>query len=194
MNWFLGEKSWTFGTGQDEAGVDTSDPINHAGGVRDLYLKANPSYDGRTTVPVLWDKQKQTIVSNESSEIIRMLNSEFNAFAKNPQLDLYPEALRSQIDEVNDFVYPTINNGVYRCGFATTQEACMSSNPLLLLETKAPFHTDEDAFESLFGALDKIEERLSKSRYFIIIIFQNPFFYYFQRLLMLLADTLLEIH
>jgi len=149
VNHFLGEKSWTFTEGKDEAGIDTSDPINHTKGVRELYLKANPDYDGRTTVPVLWDKSKHTIVSNESSEIIRMLNSEFNALAKNPQLDLYPESLRKQIDEINDFVYPNINNGVYRCGFATTQEAY------------------EEAFESLFNALDKIEERLSQSRYLV---------------------------
>ena len=119
VNWFLGEKSWTFAEGKDEFGVDTTDSINHFPGVRQLYLAANPEYDGRTTVPVLWDKQNKTIVSNESSEIIRMFNSEFNAIAKNPTLDLYPEALRKEINEVNDFVYPNINNGVYKSGFAT---------------------------------------------------------------------------
>lgn len=75
-------------------------------------------------MPVLFDKQTNTIVNNESSEIIRMLNSEFNQFAKNPELDLYPENLRPVIDEVNSWVYPNINDGVYRCGFAQTQEAC----------------------------------------------------------------------
>lgn len=149
VNWFLGEKSWTFTEGTDEAGVDTTDSINHFTTVKQLYLSANPEYNGRTTVPVLWDKEKKTIVSNESSEIIRMLNSEFNQFAKNPKLDLYPENLRKEINEVNDFVYPNINNGVYKCGFATTQAAY------------------EEAFEDLFNALEKIEERLSKSRYLI---------------------------
>eukprot|EP00026_Physarum_polycephalum_P009512 Phypoly_transcript_09637.p1 GENE.Phypoly_transcript_09637~~Phypoly_transcript_09637.p1 ORF type:complete len:378 (+),score=73.81 Phypoly_transcript_09637:235-1368(+) len=149
VNWFLAERSWTFTEGKDEAGIDTSDPINHSAGIRDLYLAANPEYSGRTTVPVLWDKVQRTIVNNESAEIIRMLNSEFNHLAKNPTLDLYPEPLRKEIDEINEFVYPNINNGVYRCGFATTQAAY------------------EEAFEALFSALDKIEERLSKSRYLV---------------------------
>lgn len=109
---------------QDEVGIDTSDTVNHFTALRDLYLTANPEYSGRTTVPVLWDKQQRTIVNNESSEIIRMLNTEFNEFARNPALDLYPEPLRKEIDEINEFVYPNINNGVYRCGFATTQAAC----------------------------------------------------------------------
>lgn len=125
VNWFLGEKSWTFTEGKDEEGIDTTDHINHFTTIKELYLTANPAYDGRTTVPVLWDKQNKTIVSNESSEIIRMLNSEFNEFAKNPALDIYPEALRKEINEVNDYIYPNINNGVYKCGFATTQVACM---------------------------------------------------------------------
>jgi putative glutathione S-transferase len=103
------------------------------------------------TVPVLWDRERETIVNNESSEIIRMLNSEFDAIAPDAAraLDFYPEPLRDEIDEVNAFVYPKINNGVYRCGFATTQEAY------------------EEAFEELFGALDQLEQRLASQRYLV---------------------------
>jgi putative glutathione S-transferase len=97
-------------------------------------------------VPVLWDRKRRTIVSNESSEIIRMLNSAFDAFTDD-RTDYYPPALRAEIDAINDFVYPKINNGVYRAGFATTQEAY------------------EEAFLSLFGALDEIEARLAQHRY-----------------------------
>jgi putative glutathione S-transferase len=82
----------------------------------------SPSDAGKYTVPVLWDKKTSTIVNNESAEIVRMFNSEFNQFAKNPDLDLYPENLRKEIDSVNEWVYATINNGVYRCGFASKQE------------------------------------------------------------------------
>jgi glutathionyl-hydroquinone reductase len=99
------------------------------------------------SVPVLWDKKNGTIVNNESSEIIRILNAQFNRFAKNPDLDLYPEDLRETIDEVNSWVYPTINNGVYRCGFAQRQ---------------APY---EQAFNELFASLDKVEDILAKQRY-----------------------------
>ena len=98
------------------------DPIGNAKSIREVYERAN-DVDGKYSVPVLWDKKLNTIVSNESSEIIRMLNSEFNSFAKDAELDLYPEAMRDAIDKVNEWVYPTINNGVYRCGFAKTQEA-----------------------------------------------------------------------
>src|SRR5207244_9026977 len=101
---------------------------------------------GRATVPVLWDRETRTIVNNESSEIIRMLNSEFDEFG-NPTLDLYPDALRSAIDETNTLVYDAINNGVYRCGFARTQQAY------------------EESFRRLFATLDDIEERLGRQRY-----------------------------
>jgi putative glutathione S-transferase len=100
------------------------------------------------TVPILWDKKLRTIVSNESSEIIRMFNSEFDAFG-DASLDLYPAELRDEIDAMNEFVYPRINNGVYRCGFATTQEAY------------------DEAFGDLFSALDTIDDRLSKQRYLV---------------------------
>jgi putative glutathione S-transferase len=99
--------------------------VNHAERLKELYHKSDPTYKGRVSVPVLWDKKTSQIVNNESSEIIRMLNSEFNAIAKNPKLDLYPEAVRQKIDDVNSWVYDDINNGVYKSGFAGTQEACM---------------------------------------------------------------------
>lgn len=115
--------------------------------LREIYKKANPGYEGRITVPVLWDRKLETIVNNESSEIIRMLNSEFNAFSGNPKLDLYPEPLRAKIDDLNSWIYPNINNGVYQCGFAQSQEAY------------------DEAATGLFAALDKLEGILSKNRY-----------------------------
>jgi len=113
-----------------------------------IYTQAKPDYTGRVTVPVLWDKKTNTIVSNESSEIIRMFNSEFNELTGNHD-DYYPKQLKYMIDEWNDFVYPNVNNGVYRCGFATTQEAY------------------EEAFDSLFSALDKIDSHLAAHRYLV---------------------------
>ncbi|EGQ9696175.1 glutathione S-transferase family protein [Vibrio parahaemolyticus] len=111
-----------------------------------IYTQAKPDYTGRVTVPVLWDKKTNTIVSNKSSEIIRMFNSAFNDLTGNHD-DYYPEPLRGVIDEWNDYIYPNVNNGVYRCGFATSQEAY------------------EEAFESLFSALDKIDAHLATHRY-----------------------------
>ncbi|EIV8497979.1 glutathione S-transferase family protein [Vibrio parahaemolyticus] len=111
-----------------------------------IYTQAKPDYTGRVTVPVLWDKKTNTIVSNESSEIIRMFNSAFNDLTGNHD-DYYPEPLRGVINEWNDYIYPNVNNGVYRCGFATSQEAY------------------EEAFESLFSALDKIDAHLATHRY-----------------------------
>ncbi|WP_025542494.1 glutathione S-transferase family protein [Vibrio parahaemolyticus] len=111
-----------------------------------IYTQAKPDYTGRVTVPVLWDKKTNTIVSNESSEIIRMFNSAFNDLTGNHD-DYYPEPLRGVINEWNDYIYPNVNNGVYRCGFATSQEAY------------------EEAFESLFSALDKIDDHLATHRY-----------------------------
>lgn len=123
------------------------DELNGARFVRDLYEKVGAPKGTRFTVPVLWDKEAGTIVNNESSEVLRMLNSRFNDFATNPGLDLYPEALRPAIDAVNEWVYPSINNGVYRCGFATQQGAY------------------DEAVEELFGALERCEDILSKQRY-----------------------------
>jgi len=111
-----------------------------------IYTQAKPDYTGRVTVPVLWDKKHNTIVSNESSEIIRMFNSEFNELTGN-KTDYYPQSEHDAIDEWNAFVYPNVNNGVYRCGFATTQSAY------------------EEAYNHLFDSLDKLDTHLSRSRY-----------------------------
>lgn len=122
------------------------DTVNGVAFVRDLYEIANDT-GGKYTVPVLWDKKERTIVNNESSEILRIFNSSFNDFAKNPSLDLYPEDLRKEIDEINEWVYHSINNGVYRAGFATSQSAY------------------DIAFKEIFEGLDKAEKILSKRRY-----------------------------
>ncbi|MCC2522424.1 glutathione S-transferase family protein [Vibrio coralliilyticus] len=111
-----------------------------------IYTQAKSDYTGRVTVPVLWDKKHNTIVSNESSEIIRMFNSEFNELTGN-QDDYYPNELRALVDEWNDYIYPNVNNGVYRCGFATAQEAY------------------EEAYDNLFEALDRIDTHLATYRY-----------------------------
>jgi glutathionyl-hydroquinone reductase len=129
-------------------GFDRLKPIDGVFHVHQVYRAARPGYTGRATVPVLWDRDRHTIVNNESSEIIRMLNSEFDEFG-DTTVDLYPEGLCSEIDETNAFVYDAINNGVYRCGFATTQAAY------------------EQSFRKLFAALDTIEERLGRQRYLV---------------------------
>ncbi|OEE62792.1 glutathione-dependent reductase [Enterovibrio norvegicus FF-33] len=131
------ESGWVF---------DSPEPLFGFNFMHQIYTKAKSFYTGRVTVPVLWDKKTQTIVSNESSEIIRMFNSAFNELTGNTDDD-YPEALRGTIDEWNDYIYPHINNGVYRSGFATTQEAY------------------EDAFDHLFAALDKVDAHLASHRY-----------------------------
>lgn len=113
----------------------------------ELYELAKPGYSGRSTVPVLWDKQTKTIVNNESAEIIVMLNSEFNEFAKHPSLDLYPKELKEKIDWWNEKIYNSVNNGVYRCGFAQTQSAY------------------EQACDELFTTLDEIDAALKTNRY-----------------------------
>ncbi|RUM32645.1 MAG: glutathione S-transferase family protein [Alteromonas sp.] len=113
-----------------------------------IYTKAKPEITTRVTVPILWDKQTETIVNNESAEIIRIFNSGFNALTSNDD-DYYPEALRQEIDDINEMVYHDINNGVYKAGFATTQKAY------------------EEAVNALFHALDIVEERLSKQRYLV---------------------------
>ena len=115
-----------------------------------IYTKAAPDYSGRVTVPTLWDKQRETIVSNESAEIIRMFNSAFNGLdGVREDLDFYPDALQGEIDEVNERVYNTVNNGVYKAGFATAQDKY------------------EQAYEALFESLDWLEERLSGQRYLV---------------------------
>jgi len=131
-----------------ENGWEMNDPLYDLDFLYQLYLKADADYEGRVTVPVLWDKQTQTIVSNESSEIIRMFNTAFNDLTGNTS-DYYPEDLHQTIHTLNDRIYDTINNGVYRAGFATTQEAY------------------ETAFYSLFDSLDWVEALLKKQRYLV---------------------------
>jgi putative glutathione S-transferase len=144
VNSYMGAEGWTFEPGP---GV-IPDPINNARRVYEVYLAADPHYSGRATVPIIWDKQRNTIVSNESAEIIRMLNTAFDDIGATP-LDFYPEAQRKEIDELNDFIYPNLNNGVYMAGFATTQEAY------------------EEAVNKVFNALDVLEERLVTRRYLV---------------------------
>ncbi|GGI93565.1 glutathione S-transferase family protein [Legionella impletisoli] len=136
------EQGWTFN--KDEG--STGDPINHFDYLYQVYTAHDPNYTGRVTVPVLWDKKTSQIVNNESSEIIRMFNQAFNAITDNHD-DYYPLAFQSNIDEINSLVYENINNGVYRCGFATTQNAY------------------EKAYKRLFDALEQVESILAKQRY-----------------------------
>ena len=127
----MDDKGWRFPTEEEltEAGPNgeafgTKDHLYDFSRIREIYFKADPDYSGRFTVPVLWDKKLQTIVNNESSEILRMLNTEFNGVidSQHAEVDLYPKELQSEIDELNSWIYDNINNGVYKSGFATTQE------------------------------------------------------------------------
>jgi glutathionyl-hydroquinone reductase len=138
----MSDQGWAF----SEALGTIPDSVNHAQYLQEIYLKVEPKYSGRITVPVLWDKEKGTIVNNESREIIRMFDTEFIGIAKS-NLDLYPSALRAKIDETIDALYMPINAGVYRAGFATTQEAY------------------EEAVTELFENLDRWESVLSVQRY-----------------------------
>ncbi len=141
-------ESWVFG----EYPGATEDHVNQANYLYENYLKADPNFDGLVTVPVLWDKNRQTIVNNESSEIIRMLNSAFDEFANvdaGVGIDFYPQALREEIDAINQSVYDSINNGVYRSGFARTQQAYNA------------------AYDRLFNTMDDLEARLSTQRYLV---------------------------
>jgi putative glutathione S-transferase len=144
VSWYMGPDGWTF----DKATGSSGDRVNGRSRLSDVYLLADPHYTGRVTVPTLWDKTWRTIVNNESSEIIRMLNTAFDAYT-DVRTDFYPTELRAEIDRVNELIYANINNGVYRTGFATTQEAY------------------EEAFANLFGALDEVERRLSSQRYLV---------------------------
>ena len=139
----MGPESWKFDAGFPGATVDDVNGFHY---MHEVYTLANPRYCGIVTVPVLWDKKQSTIVNNESSEIIRMLNSAFNAFT-DVQTDYYPEELRDAIDAINQEVYDNFNNGVYRCGFATSQKVY------------------ERAYDRLFATMDKLEQRLSQQRY-----------------------------
>ena len=138
-------RSWAY-----TEGIDDIKPVE-AGvlELHEIYIKADPNYTGRVTVPTLWDRKTQTIVNNESAEIIRMLNSEFDEFAENDLPDLYPVTFRALIDELNDRIYKTVNNGVYRCGFAKTQEAY------------------NEHIGPMFETFDHLEELLSNQRYLI---------------------------
>ena len=142
VHWFMGADGWTFEQGP---GV-IADPVYDAGKLHQVYAAALPGYTGRVTVPVLFDKVTHTIVSNESSEIIRMMNSAFARVGANHD-DYYPADLRPEIDELNAEIYERVNNGVYKAGFARTQEAY------------------EAAVRPLFATLDRLEERLATRRY-----------------------------
>ncbi len=142
VHWLLGQRGWTF----DPAPGVIPDPIFGAERLSEFYVKARPDFSGRVTVPVLWDKELNTIVNNELSEIIRMFNSAFDEIGA-AEGDYYPVELRAEIDALNARIYQTVNNGVYRAGFATSQEAY------------------EEAFRALFETLDWLEARLSGQRF-----------------------------
>ncbi|MEM7282080.1 MAG: glutathione S-transferase family protein [Pseudomonadota bacterium] len=142
VHWHMAENGWTFA---DDHGV-IPDPHCDADFLHQVYTAADPKYSGRVTVPVLWDTQKRTIVSNESADIIRMMNSAFDDVGAKAG-DYYPQNKHKEIDGINDRIYTTVNNGVYKAGFATTQQAY------------------EEALVPLFESLDWIEQTLSKQRY-----------------------------
>ncbi len=144
VSWHMGDGGWDF----DHTKGSTGDEVNGKSKLSEIYVLADPHYTGRVSVPVLWDKKRRTIVNNESSEIIRMFNSAFDAFT-NERTDYYPAELRAEIDRINEVVYTTVNNGVYRSGFAQTQEAY------------------EEACRGVFRTLDELEQRLSRQRYLV---------------------------
>ncbi len=142
VNAYMGDEGWTFEPGD---GV-IDDSINQKARLHEIYTLADPKYTGRVTVPVLWDKKQNTIVSNESAEIIRMLNSAFDHLGARTG-DYYPESKRQEIDELNTLIYDNVNNGVYKAGFATTQAAY------------------EEAVKGVFNVLEILEQRLTTQRY-----------------------------
>ncbi|NEN67765.1 glutathione S-transferase family protein, partial [Escherichia coli] len=137
------ENGWTFA---DDFPGATGDQLYHHQFLYQLYLQADPHYTGRVTVPVLWDKKQQTIVSNESAEIIRMFNTAFDGLGARAG-DYYPPALREKIDELNGWIYDNVNNGVYKAGFATSQQAY------------------DEAVDAVFTSLERLEQILGKHRY-----------------------------
>ncbi|MEC7490995.1 MAG: glutathione S-transferase family protein [Pseudomonadota bacterium] len=137
-------RSWAYSQGIDDIQPGENGILE----LHEVYIKADPHYTGRVTVPTLWDREKQTIVNNESAEIVRMLNTEFNEWGDG-SLDLYPDAKAKEIDALNDRIYETVNNGVYRCGFAKTQEAY------------------EEFLGPMFDTLDFIEDLLGAQRYLV---------------------------
>ncbi len=142
VSWLMAEHGWTF----DKSTGSSGDALDDFDYLHQRYTRDDPKYSGRVTVPVLWDRERQCIVNNESAEIIRIFNDAFDELTGST-LDFYPEALHGEIDALNARIYPAINNGVYRAGFATTQEAY------------------EEAFDELFRELDWLERRLGKQRY-----------------------------
>ncbi len=140
VHWYMADQGWEFT-------ADHPDHVNGANYLRELYVKADPHYTGRVTVPTLWDKKQGTIANNESADLVRILNADFNAFARNPELDLYPDDLAEEIERINEPVYHHVNNGVYKAGFATSQDAY------------------EEAFDALFETLDWLEGLLAERRY-----------------------------
>jgi glutathionyl-hydroquinone reductase len=144
VSWHMGEQGWDF----DRSKGSSGDGLNGKSKLQEIYLLADPKYTGRVSVPVLWDKKRRTIVNNESSEIIRMFNSAFDAFT-NERTDYHPAELHAEIDRINEVVYTTVNNGVYRSGFATSQEAY------------------DEAVHAVFKTLDELEQRLSRQRYLV---------------------------
>ena len=142
VHWLMAEHGWTF----DPAPEATGDLLYGHRYLHEVYARALPHYTGRVTVPVLWDQERRTIVNNESSEIIRMLNSAFDHVGAHPG-DYYPATLRAEIDQINERVYADVNNGVYRAGFATTQAAY------------------DEAVTELFATVDWLEDRLARQRY-----------------------------
>ena len=144
VDWHMTDDGWHF---SDRDGA-IPDPHVGAKFLRDVYVASDAAYTGRVTVPVLWDTKTEVIVNNESSEIIRMFNDAFDAFG-DASLDLYPDAKRTEIDPLNDRIYNTLNNGVYKCGFGGSQE----------------FY--EESFDALFATLDDLERRLDRHRYLV---------------------------
>ncbi|PPU42643.1 glutathione S-transferase family protein [Xanthomonas arboricola] len=142
VHWLMGKQGWTFAPGPGVVG----DALHQAQHLYEVYLKADPQYSGRVTVPVLWDRERNTVVSNESADIIRMFNSAFDDVGAAAG-DFYPAPLREQVDAINARVYDTVNNGVYKAGFATTQAAY------------------EEAVVPLFESLDWLDARLGQQRY-----------------------------
>jgi len=144
VHWLMADQGWSF----DEDEAATGDRLFGKSHLHEIYTRAKPDYTGRVTVPTLWDKERGTIVSNESAEIIRMFNDAFDEVGTRPG-DYYPSELRPEIDEVNARIYDTVNNGVYKSGFATAQAAY------------------EEAVTALFDSLDWLEERLGRQRYLV---------------------------
>lgn len=142
VSWFMGEQGWTF----DQQKGSSGDALDGLAYLHQRYTLDDPNYTGRVTVPVLWDKQEKRIVNNESAEIIRIFNGAFDELTGN-RLDFYPDPLRPVIDALNERIYAAVNNGVYRAGFATTQQAY------------------EQAFDALFSELDHLEALLGRKRY-----------------------------